>query len=276
MDSERDVIHIGYPRTGTTLLQNYVFPQIQAALEEKRIHLRSDEGLSGDVFHDDIGGARRLFETNPNARVVVCIRSQRTIFPSIYSNYVKAGGNLSYGDFVTKLIRRRKFYYFDLIREYRERFGAGNLRVLLYEDLLRHRERFIGDLLDFCGLDSHRIAVAFPQAPVNPKWSDGRIRATRVINWITGFPHSIHHERIGRSKQWARRLLQEFYLVFERPATRLLGRPILAIDVRAYDQAIEDAYREQNRKLHAELGIPVDQYDYPGFGGKQAKSWKQG
>ncbi len=260
-----DLLHIGYPRTGTTLLQDYVLPRLGERLEEGQLTLHSDEGLSGDVFHDDIGAARRLREENPNARVVICIRSQRTIIPSTYSTYIKAGGKLNYGDFVATLLLRRKFYYFDLIREYRERFGADNVLVLLYEDLVHDREEFLGNLLAFCGLDLERTAVVCPEEPVNPRWSDGYIRATRAINWITGFPYSVHHERISSARRRARHFLQAFYLVFERVVTRLLGRPVFPIDFGAFDQAVEDAYREQNRKLCAELAIPVDAHGYPGF-----------
>lgn len=259
-----DLLHIGYPRTGTTLLQQYVLPRLGEWLKERQLTVHSDEGLSGDVFHDDIGAARRLREENPNARVMICIRSQRTIIPSIYSIYIKAGGTLNYGDFVATLIPRRKFYYFDLIREYSERFSADNVLVLLYEDLVHDREEFLGDLFAFCGLDQECMVVC-PEEPVNPRWSDGYIRATRAINWITGFPYSIHHEKVGTARRRARHLLQALYLVFERVVTRLLGRPVFLIDFATFDHAIEDAYREQNRKLCSELAVPVDAYGYPGF-----------
>ena len=42
-----DLLHIGYPRTGTTLLQDHVLPQLGERLAAAQLTVRSDEGLSG-------------------------------------------------------------------------------------------------------------------------------------------------------------------------------------------------------------------------------------
>ncbi|MBR9914821.1 MAG: hypothetical protein GYB32_08345 [Algicola sp.] len=127
----RDIIHIGYFKTGTTWFQQVFFPKVtntvfsnqaNASLDDNLIITRpydfSAEKTSRDVHelfseqhkdtlvlsrerlsgHPFTGGydakviADRLKETFPSATIVIFIREQRQAIVSTYKEYVKRGG----------------------------------------------------------------------------------------------------------------------------------------------------------------------------------------
>lgn len=181
------VFHIGYPRTGTTFLQKIVFPEFRdlavtdldltaffvddakfkrgygyvisqvmdyfGAMEwMDRPVICSWENLSGDVLTDYCHVPERIHGIFPACKIVVCIRSQFTMVPSLYHIYVKSGGTMGYEDYLKTVIRNDKLNYGTLIGEYFRLFGRDSVHVMLYEDLKVDQARFLKDLLKFIRL----------------------------------------------------------------------------------------------------------------------------
>ena len=172
-----DVFHIGYQRTGTTWVQKGVFPQLEdelfiplsrvsayyhatkshdligvyddISLDEVngRIVLESEEVFSGGVFHDEIKMPERIAWVNPNAKIIITIRSQLTLIPSLYPLYIRKGGTSSFNDFVDQVIENNKLDYYKLISCYREKFGYENVSVLFFEDLVDSKSEYIKKFL---------------------------------------------------------------------------------------------------------------------------------
>ncbi len=168
-----DVFHIGYQRTGTTWIQKGVFPQLGNELfiplsrvsayyhatkshdlvgiyedisfdeVNGRIVLESEEVFSGGVFHDEIKMPERIAWVNPNAKIIITIRSQLTLIPSLYPLYIRKGGTYSFNEFVEQILENNKLDYYKLISYYREQFGYENVSILFFEDLVSSKSEFI-------------------------------------------------------------------------------------------------------------------------------------
>ena len=133
----RHLLHVGVHKTGSTWLQQCVFPQARAvayadpvvgALVANLLHaddedfhadafralvadverrgvrlLISHEGLTGATWADGISGdrlARRLGDVIPHADVIVLIRNQAEMLLALYAQYVNEGGTCALADFL--------------------------------------------------------------------------------------------------------------------------------------------------------------------------------
>ena len=126
-------LHIGYPKTSTTYLQNYYFNKLDLNFlgkkedkkwlnSKKRLkfikiidalnnnkyltlpskkNLISAEGLIGNIWENDFSEFNSLDESlkNRKIKVIVTIRKQSSIFYSIYKQYLWEGGKKNYIDF---------------------------------------------------------------------------------------------------------------------------------------------------------------------------------
>jgi hypothetical protein len=134
------IVHIGYPKTASSWLQQVVFPRLRGVaslwddpvarqlvgalahapdaeydpeplrallaareLEDDRPQLLSEELLSGTVFHDPgswIRTLERLRHVVPAARILVFTRRQSEMLAALYAQYVLDGGYRSGRDFL--------------------------------------------------------------------------------------------------------------------------------------------------------------------------------
>ena len=143
-----------------------------------------------------------------------------------------------------------------MVDRYVETFSPDNVLILLYEDLLSDRDRFVQRLIDFIGIKARATSIAFPRRPVNPTPSDGYIEFTRHLNRL---PHKGGHAliKLGRAAQYG-------YLSFEKAYRKMFGREILHYDYEACNELIEQAYTEQNTLLADRYGLDLARAHYPG------------
>lgn len=253
---KHDFYHIGYHKTATKLLKRHVFPQLRPEMDEAGLSLLSRDGLSGSLFEDDLTAPKEIAAVNPKAKIIICIRSQYTILRSMYWLYVKSSGHLTYAEFVKKAIDGQKFFYLDMADRYAEAFSPDNVLILLYEDLLSDRDRFVQRLIDFIGIKARATSIAFPRRPVNPTPSDGYIEFTRHLNHLP-YKSSYALTKLGRAAQYG-------YLAFEKAHTKTFGRKSRRYDYDACNELIEQAYTEQNTLLADRYGLDLARAHYPG------------
>jgi hypothetical protein len=138
-------IHIGYPKTGTTFLQQQIFPKVQGL---KCINIRaidsalskimyqdelsfnceqiktemiahfaqgkniiSFESLIGEIFNKLINNtliAQRLAKLFPEAKIIITIRNQYDLIESLYRQYIHEGGTKKFRDFIN--LKNGQFY----------------------------------------------------------------------------------------------------------------------------------------------------------------------
>jgi hypothetical protein len=175
------LLHIGYHKTATTWLQRCLFtPEhgyhqiadhaevfrhivgvhglsfeaspVRALIADRLKDLPqsvtpvvSSEILSGHPFdggrESDIY-AERLARIVPGARILISIRSQLKILPSVYMQYLSRGGTMSWGQFFSGTdevgyfgFRAQHFEYDRLVAKYQKLFGAVNVLVLTQESI---------------------------------------------------------------------------------------------------------------------------------------------
>ena len=213
------LLHIGYHKTATTWLQNRLFvpeygytplanhqqvdreitrphglvfdPQIMRARIAKGIAqqepdqtpLISSEILSGHPFY---GGresdvyAHRLHAIAPDARILITIRNQMRILPSVYMQYLSRGGVMPPAKFFEGTqepgyngFSPDHFAYHRLVGLYQTLFGAQNVHVMTQESLSRDRDATLSQLAEFAGnqrwqglntaADKGGVGVSYPQ-----------------------------------------------------------------------------------------------------------------
>ncbi len=170
MSSPSLFLHIGMHKTGTTYLQNVVFPQIPGVYFVKNNTKYKDfflnyqyqnkilvsyEGMSGqpddgnwfENFHDNLSKLKDLF---PNAGVIMGVREHKSLLKSIYNQHLHAGGTKSFEEYIYSNNERKYIFdYNDL--SFQERIKLiqkyfDNLYIFTFTDF---KENFYGCLEGF-------------------------------------------------------------------------------------------------------------------------------
>jgi hypothetical protein len=191
------LIHIGYHKTATTWMQTRLFQPEHAfrmladhdeifarvvkphglwfdpgamrtliaerceGLPEGHTAVVSSELLSGHPFY---GGhmsdtyAHRLKAIAPDARILISIREQLKILPSVYMQYLLRGGTLPYARFFAGTdvpgffgFQPEHFEYDRLVTLYQGLFGVNNVHVLTQESLQQDIDATCATLSRFAG-----------------------------------------------------------------------------------------------------------------------------
>lgn len=195
-EAAQPLLHIGYHKTATTWLQRCIFqdpktrfgqiggaqdfiatnpfvfrpnrirkklePEIRGAQARNRVPVMSSERLSGDPYtggYDSKAIADRLAAVYPRARILLVIREQKSMFVSIYKEYIMRGGAASFRQWTTPpedgywlpQFRFEFLAYHHLIGYYNRLFGDANVLVLPYELLQRQPRSFLQRLDEFAG-----------------------------------------------------------------------------------------------------------------------------
>ena len=211
---QRLLIHIGYHKTATTWMQKLLFLPVHgyyplANHDQVSEHITAPHGLRFDpapmqrliavglkavppnsvpVVSSELmcgnpffGGresdiyAERLKAIAPNSRILISIRAQLRILPSIYMQYLTRGGTMSCKQFFQEKASRgyfgfdlTHFEYDQLVALYQRLFGAENVYVLPQESIATDMEAAALRLAQFCkntafqGLskEAHQIRMA--------------------------------------------------------------------------------------------------------------------
>jgi hypothetical protein len=226
----RPLLHVGYHKTATSWMQNLLFvPEhgyrkiadhsdafehiigphglsfdpsfmrrhIAKAMENLNpgeVPVISSEILSGHPFFGGVNSdvyAHRLALIAPDARILISIRSQMKILPSVYMQYLLRGGTMTPAQFFsgeTELgyfaFRPQHFEYDRLIRLYQSLFGAENVHVLTQESLKADMDAAAVRLAKFC--DNTVFAGLNPSARqvYAPGYPEFEVPVLRRVNHV--------------------------------------------------------------------------------------------
>jgi hypothetical protein len=210
------LIHIGYQKAASTWLQKDVFPAFEdvdqptnvnrtcLALKwnaqwdaeesrrrfgarDGRSFLLTDENLCGDPWRrieNQRRNIQRLHELFPSGRVLVIVRRQQDAASSLYSQYVRMGGDAPLDTFIEGDARPGydpdHLRYDRLCRAVEEEFGAEALTVVPMELLEHDVDRFWGLLAAWRGTP---VATDSLRAdPRNVRLTDEDLHRLRVWN----------------------------------------------------------------------------------------------
>lgn len=240
-----------------------------------------EEELSGNLHNGGLYGflskevAHRLKTTLPEAEVLIFIRSQPEMIGSVYKQYVKEGGthsprrylfpfeHLDPHGFSPKKTPFFAFQHFDyrlLINHYRAVFGPQRVHVFLYEEFARDQAAFMARFAERFGLEAAPLAA--PEKRLNVSNKKFSLWVSRLMNRFA-YRNVMDKRCIVNIPGMYRLRLRAVAPLLDRIAfwSGPAGtRSVLGPDIVG---RIEDTYRQSNRQLAAELGLPLERYGYP-------------
>ncbi|WP_171133143.1 MULTISPECIES: sulfotransferase [unclassified Ruegeria] len=305
MTNPLPLLHIGYHKTATTWMQNQLFvprhgfrqlaghqtifekvvtphgltftpKPMQAHIEEAwqtlkpgEVPVISSEILSGHPF---FGGresdlyARRLKKIFPDARILVSIRNQMRILPSVYMQYLLRGGTMPYDRFFREendlgffSFSAVHFEYDRLIGLYQSLFGVEHVYVLTQESLRQDMDEAAERLAKFC--DNKRFESIHPDARAahTPSYPEYAVPVLRRINQVQSSvlnPNPFLH--LGHTPNGLYR--GAGYLLKRPLAKKLLGRkkPVTSF-VKGH---FSGRYSDSNHRLRSLVGEQTDLSNY--------------
>jgi hypothetical protein len=242
-----------------------------AAAAGGKILVVSHERLSGypaSGGYDSRLIADRLHGAFAHARVLIVIREQKSFIRSMYSQYITDGGDLSPRRFLNPPephLNRVPGWDFDflaydrLIRHYRDLFGPERVLVLPFEALTREPERFVGDIVRFCGREPGQTA-AVSSGLVNPRRPLTLQFVTRLINRYLVRSQLSNRGFLPQPK--ARAALGLMAPVFNLLSPGLVERALDRRIRRTIEAAVADRYAESNHRTAALIGLDLSAFGY--------------
>lgn len=223
------VIHIGFPKTGTTSLQEGLFarhPGIQllgvpyaeepmrqiiqdlrfrqsyhhdmedlreryrqfasAHVDEQRVTLISDEDLVCMNEADQTLKAERLCGLVGDAKIIITIREQFSFLESLYLWKVENSNRLRFDSIESWLqFSWDRFHKFDLamlrhsdfVDIYAGVFGAENVGIFLFEDMIEDEADYVQRLAAFMDVDETQAVESIQNLPSNQRRSSAYLKA---------------------------------------------------------------------------------------------------
>lgn len=234
------LLHVGYHKTATTWMQKHLFaPEhgfrqimghegifdlivkphglrfdagrardaVAAGLEtcqEGEVPVMSSEILSGHPFqggHESDVYAERLASISPGAKILLSIRDQMRIIPSVYMQYLRRGGTMPHDKFFEGInspgyfaFTPEHFEYDVLVAHYQNLFGAENVYVLTQESLKTDMDAASASLAEFAeatGFDGLVPEAKRVHAPGYPEYAAPLLRRVNHIQKSTLNQHPI-------------------------------------------------------------------------------------
>lgn len=228
--AENLLIHIGYPKTATSWMQHRLFvPEhgfrrichhrdvfeavtkphsllfnptpmqelIAKAMQDlgaEEIPVVSSEILSGHPFfggRESADYASRLARIAPGAKILISIRDQLSILPSIYLQYVLRGGTMPYDRFFEGTdvpgyfgFSPDYFEYDQLVAKYQQLFGPQNVYVLTQESIRDDENAAAGALAGFAGNSVFRKMEPKPGRAVGESYPQHSAPILRRLNHV--------------------------------------------------------------------------------------------
>jgi len=299
------LLHIGYHKTATTWMQKHLFmpqhgyrqvldhqqvfdlivkphglrfspePAI-AAITEGLANLEpgeqpviSSEVLSGHPFqggHESDVYAERLALIAPDAKILISIRDQMRIIPSVYMQYLQRGGTLPYKQFFAGTTRpgyfgftAEHFEYDVLAAHYQALFGADAVYVLTQELLKKDMDAAAAALADFVGAQRFTGLAASARlvhAAGYPEYAAAALRRTNHFQTSTLNPNPVIS--LGETPGGLFRLVGG--AARRTPIKQLSGgrQPVSNYVAKQFD----GRYTDHNQTLALLIRHPLDLSDY--------------
>lgn len=228
--SSTPLLHIGYHKTATTWMQRQLFMPVHGyrqlcghdevfryivqphglrfdpepmksliatarqMVELGEVGVVSSEILSGHPF---FGGresevyAERLAQIFPEAKILISVRNQMQILPSVYMQYVSRGGTMPPAQFFEGTneigyfgFSAEHFEYDRLVAHYQNLFGSKNVYILPQENLRSDLRESMVQLANFSGNSRYVELKESAKNPVAQSYPEYSVPILRRINHV--------------------------------------------------------------------------------------------
>lgn len=225
----------------------------------------SDEKLTSNAYLRQ-GIAGRIKALFPEARILFTIRNQLRALESFYANHGRKlkkvpnpypGRLVSLEDWLEFAFVTRQTSYLGLIDYansigiYESVFGRENVHVLLFEDMIQHKEEFADRLSGLLGIEAAPSRKLFMSKQRNPR--DSR-RLLRYSAFRERFLPGVKFSTILPGGRKLHRSLLAYLSSGDR---------IAAAIPESWEPRLADLYRAGNAKLIEQRGLPLEKYGYP-------------
>ena len=166
---------------------------LSKATQSNLVPVISNEILTGDQIAGKYWGrqvADRMYETFPNAKILIIIREQKSMILSSYKQYIKLGGTETIQKFIGTGEEKAGFgsichldflQFHLLISYYYNLFGKANVLVLPFELLKNDYSQFMDSILDFVNLPKN---LQFENEKVNVGYGSFALAFRRKLNFV--------------------------------------------------------------------------------------------
>ena len=214
MKKQEIFFHIGLPKTGTTFLQQNVFPYLKDITFFNCVdypwsdfpvylnpfyikyqpgkNLVSDERICGYgyiklPYGSMLGRIRTLKKNFPQSNILLVLREPNSLKRSLYKQYIKHSyGTLNYQDWIQQELDQSIFDYESLTSYIQLNFPRS--LILSFDDLKKNQDVFIQCICDFLGIG---FPEGYKHERVYVSPSDSSIVSIRNINRCRVFPRLV-------------------------------------------------------------------------------------
>lgn len=293
--SENIIIHIGYPKTGTTWFANNFYNRIKQVnfipperilndilssdyskirnqVASDKLNIIADPEFSGVIKFNWKNGSYRkeisekLAHLFPNAKIILFIRNQIDFLTSAYVYYIRKGGTLSPIEILNSMLNHtfpvslEYLEYDKIIRIYQNLFGEKNVYIFVYEDFFEDNTNFITKFITTFNLDIEPDAISF--IPKNEKLRNHLLSFIKFSNKFTKMEvqnknYIFHIPGLYKLINANYHFFNQFKIFGEKP----FNEELFDAETTAL---INNYFRESNQILFREMNLKsMEQHKYP-------------
>ena len=248
-------------------------PAIRAAIDRLRqsapLIVYSNEMLSNNQFVPFDTIASRLSAAFGPADLMVSIRSQLTVLPSLYLHEMRRRtSDIAFDAWLEQALNNptrknhpeesiEQYRYGAMIREFRPAIG-GRVGIVMYENLATDLPRYARRLAELTGVDSETIAALLSAPAKNRTKSTAWYRYRRLYAKLRPvFPFNLLD-----GTHAMRDIKRQIKTAIDAKAAAM-PRPQVGLSERDR-QRIDAYFGADNRALAAEMGVELKTHSYPG------------
>jgi hypothetical protein len=223
----------------------------------------SNEGFVGFGSSEASAGlqvqqtAERLHRLFGDTKILIVIRNQKSILRSMYIDDIEYGLSVPFRKWIEGRAVRSQLDWFrfsGIVETYQKLFGAGNVKVVRYEDLFNVNtleEIFTSFEISSDGLET----VDFGRR-VNQSMAAPTLAASKVVNRL-----------IGTRANWADGLAYKYWIAYAQPALNRVSdllhvkKPNLYYN--GYNELLAEQFHDDNRRTSELIGMDLHEHGYP-------------
>ncbi|GAB4446358.1 MAG: hypothetical protein Fur0028_00740 [Bacteroidales bacterium] len=294
------IIHVGYPKTGTTWFTDFFYPFIKNAnvsytsdLEycfdkgkeflkvKRKIDMNNDKHyiiiahkfVGVEEFKWDHGKYRDFFVQHlkynfPDALIIVFIRNQIDFLASVYSSYITHGGTYNF----KKLFKEGKLAdgsmfafeylnYYQLIKLYQEAFGKENVYLYVYEDFMNNNKAFLEKYINDLKIEIDLDKLNYKRN--NETLRIGLANIIRLLNYFK--KDGVQPKKSFFNIPWTSKWLTKKRVIYLN-SLKIFGPKLKKENVLGADliNFMKEYYKSSNLLLINEFSLKnIEKYKYP-------------
>lgn len=199
-------------------------------------HLRKARGFNGWMYTRD-RAFKNLSFLFPDADIILVVRKQKDLVKSLYNQYIKVGGCLSFHEYVSGKseysLEKEALEYCPLIKQIKDYF-SGRILLMDYELFKNNKEKFVRIFISFANSSDFLSFNNTGDIKINKSLSDAQIRFMMVLNKMVYTDYSPTGLKLPGSKTYKRLRKALLSLVDLVPGNRsfeiFMKNDLMAID----------------------------------------------